>query len=78
VAVLDRSECARDRGRNPPPVVKVAQQPEGRLGSNGIRQERLARERCQDVGVWVIIGGMTGRDHRAPGMIGLDVAHDVM
>jgi hypothetical protein len=48
------------------------------LCCNGVRQERLAREGRQEVRVRVIIDGITGRDQRRRGMIGLDVPHDVL
>ncbi len=77
MAVLDWSERTRDGGPDLAPSVKVAQQPADRLGSNGVRQEWPARERRQQVKVRVILGGMATRD-RSHGMIGVDVAHDVL
>ena len=77
MAALDWSERAYNGGRDPAPGGRVAQQPANRLGSNGVRQEWPARERRQQVKVRVIIGGMAARD-RSHGMIGVDVARDVL
>lgn len=77
MAVLDWSEHACHNGCDPPTGGRVAQQPADGLGSNGVRQEWPARER-REVGMRVIIGGVTARDQRSHGMTDPEVAQDVL
>lgn len=78
MAVLDWSERACYGGCDPLTGGRVGQQPADGLGSNGVGQEWPARERRQEVGVRVIIDGVTARDHRPHGMIDAEMAQDVL
>jgi hypothetical protein len=72
------SKRVRHAGRDPEAGVGVEEQPESGLGSNRVRQERLARQCSGELEVWVIISGMTARDDHPCSGVCLHPPHQIV